>query len=68
MGKKIFGIFTTDKLQLIHYILLTGALFLGFYFGETYLNLSKLSLSGMFIFWLAVIYLSDQIIHKVLRI
>jgi hypothetical protein len=68
MEKKILGIFTTDKLHLLHYVFLTIALFIGFYLGESYLNLSELNIIGMFAFWLFVLYVADQIIHKLMGI
>lgn len=66
--KKIFGIFDQRPLIWFHYILLVGALFVGFYFGEAYLNLSNLSTLKMFIFWFAVLSISDQLIHKIIGV
>ena len=67
-NRKIFGIFSTNLLIWFHYILLVGALFGGFYLGESYLNLSKLTTIQMFIFWFVVLSISDQLIHKILRV
>jgi hypothetical protein len=48
----------------VHYLLLTGMLFAGFYLGDKYLNLSSLTTWQMFIFWFFVIVISDRLIHK----
>ena len=64
MAKKIFGIFTTDGKHLFHYVLLTVGLFIGFYLGERIINLSELNFIWMFVFWLVVIYVADQLIHS----
>lgn len=63
MGK-IFGIFDTRIIIWVHYLILVGGLFLGFYIGETFFNLSKLSYLGMFIFWFVWVSFSDQLIHS----
>lgn len=47
----------------IHYALLTAALFLGFYTGERFLNLSQLNSWQMYLFWFAVIVTADRLIH-----
>lgn len=61
---KIFGIFSKNPMIWFHYILLVGALFLGFYIGDRYFNLSGLSTFYMFIFWYIVVSISDQLIHS----
>lgn len=70
MGK-IFNIFSDDWAIWGHYILLVGILFLGFYIGQAYFNLSNLSTMKMFIYWFVVISIGDQLIHywlsKILR-
>jgi len=62
--KKLFDIFDTRLMIWFHYVLLVGALFVGFYIGDRYFNLSNLGFIGMFIFWYIVVSLSDQLIHS----
>jgi hypothetical protein len=57
------GIFDKRPLIWFHYVLLVGAMFVGFYFGEAYLNLSQLNPFQMFIFWYIIVSISDQLIH-----
>lgn len=65
---KIFGIFDRRPLIWFHYVLLVGALFVGFYAGEAYFGLSKLSPTEMFIFWFIVLSISDQLIHRIIGV
>ena len=62
--KKILNIFDTRIMIWFHYILLTGGLFISFYLGEKYLNLSNLSTVQMFIYWFLTISIIDQLIHS----
>lgn len=65
---KILGIFDKRPLIWFHYVLLVGALFGGFYLGEHFFNLSKLTTIQMFIFWFIVLSISDQLIHYLLGV
>jgi len=65
---KIFGIFDRRPLIWFHYVLLVGALFGGFYLGQTYFNLSNLSTMKMFIYWFVVLSISDQLIHQIIGV
>ena len=55
-------LFKTDSKDLLHYLLLTLALFIGFYIGNTYFNLQNLGGISMFIFWFVIIFISDKIL------
>lgn len=66
--KKIFGIFDRRPLIWFHYVLLVGALFGGFYLGQTYFNLSNLSTLKMFIYWFVILSISDQLIHRIIGV
>lgn len=58
------GLLTMPFKKWIHYLLLTGVLFLSFYLGESHLNLSSLKTWQMFIFWFAVLVIGDRAIHR----
>jgi hypothetical protein len=56
------------KKEILHYALLTVFLFIGFYVGEVYLNISSSKLWTMFLFWFLVLFVADKITHKILGI
>ena len=66
MVKLLFGFIDNRKIIWFHYLLLTGLLFLGFYFGEKYLKLSTWNYFFMFIFWFVILFLGDNIVHKII--
>lgn len=62
--EKLLGIFDTRIMIWFHYAVLVGGLFLGFYVGEHFFNLSKLGYLGMFLFWFVWVSVTDQLIHS----
>lgn len=67
-NEKVFGWIDARPLIWVHYVLLVGLLFLGFYVGDAILQLSQQNLLGMFFFWLVLIGFGDQAIHYVLKV
>jgi hypothetical protein len=66
--EKLLGIFDKRIKIWFHYVLLVGALFGGFYLGESFFNLSKLNTFQMFIFWYIILSVSDQLIHYLIGV
>jgi hypothetical protein len=65
---KWLGIFDKRPLIWFHYVLLTGFLFVSFYIGQVFLSLSSLDTFSMFLFWLAVLWVGDSLIHYFLGV
>ena len=68
MSEKYLSIFDKRPLIWAHYFILTAVLFLGFYIGERFFALPNQSIYGMFVFWLAVLWIGDSLIHAVLKV
>jgi len=51
---------------LIHIILIVIGLFLFFYIGESFFNLSELNIIWMFVFWFVAVYISDRLAHIII--
>jgi len=52
--------------EIKHYVILTILLFVSFFIGDNYFNLSDLDRIEMFIFWLIALFISDKITHKII--
>lgn len=66
--KKFLGIFSKNPMIWLHYVILTGALFGGYYLGDYLFNLSYTEWYWMALWFFVVISVSDQLIHKILGV
>jgi hypothetical protein len=68
MEKKLFGIFDIRIRYILHLILIVGFLFLGFFIGDKYFNLSKLNYFQMGVYWLIILFIGDSIAEKIFNV
>jgi len=69
--KKIFGVFTTNKLLIFHYFLLVLVLFIAHNYStyfENMVNINWYSNIPLFLYYVLWFYVGDQIIHAIIKI